>query len=279
MSLRARAQKIDRLRASGDLVGRTLGEVARHIEPGVTPRQLDRIAEAFICKRGAAPAFKGYRVGDQAFPASLCTSVNDTVVHGVPDDVPLEEGDVLSVDCGVRLNGYYGDSAYTFAVGEISEEKRALCEATYAALRKGVEQATTGSRVGDISFAVQRHCESRGYGVVKELVGHGIGKKLHDKPNVPNIGEPGTGSRLTRGMTLCIEPMITLGAPRIVVDKGGWAVRTADGRVAAHYEHMVAVHSGEAEVLSTFEYIEAAFVPGLSPAYKIYEPDEATRVI
>ncbi len=281
MPLSKSAYKIDRLRESADLVGQTLGQVARYIEPGVTTRQLDRIAEAFIRERGAEPAFKGYRVGNLIFPGTLCASVNDTVVHGVPNDAPLREGDLLSVDCGVRFNGYYGDSAYTFPVGEISAEKRALCEATYGALHQGIEQAVAGRRIGDISFAVQQHCESRGYGVVQELVGHGIGKKLHEKPNVPNVGGPGTGSRLIRGMTLCIEPMITLGTARTAVDADGWAVRTADGKAAAHYEHMVAVQSGQAEVLSTFAYIEA--VPGAAldslPAYKIYEPEQGIGVM
>ncbi len=281
MPLSKSAYKIDRLRESADLVGQTLGQVARYIEPGVTTRQLDRIAEAFIRARGAEPAFKGYRVGNLVFPGTLCVSVNDTVVHGIPNDVPLREGDLLSVDCGVRFNGYYGDSAYTFPVGEISEKKRALCEATYGALHEGIARASAGQRVGDISYAVQQHCESRGYGVVQELVGHGIGRKLHEKPNVPNVGIPGTGPRLMRGMTLCIEPMITLGAARTEVDADGWAVRAADGQAAAHYEHMVAVQPDRAEVLSTFSYIEA--VPGAAldslPAYKIYEPEQGIGVM
>ena len=281
MPLSKSAYKTGRLRKSADLVGQTLGEVARYIAPGVTTRQLDGIAEEFIRARGGEPAFKGYRVGDLIFPGTLCTSVNDTVVHGIPNDVPLQEGDVLSVDCGVRLHGYYGDSAYTFPVGEISAEHRALCEATYGALHQGIAQAVAGQRVGDISFAVQEHCESRGYGVVQELVGHGIGKKLHEKPNIPNVGEPGTGPRLMRGMTLCIEPMITLGTARIGVDADGWGIRTADGKAAAHYEHMVAVRSDEAEVLSTFAYIEEALGvdPESQPAYKIYEPEQAIGVM
>lgn len=268
------AYKIERLRESAELVGRTLGEIARRVAPGVTTRELDRVAEAFIRGHGAEPAFKGYCVGNLRFPGTLCTSVNDTIVHGIPDDSPLREGDLLSVDCGVRLNGYYGDSAYTFAVGEISAEKRALCETTYAALYKGIEHAAAENRIGDISFAIQEYCENRGYGVVRELVGHGIGKKLHEKPNVPNVGEPATGSRLMRGMTLCIEPMINLGTASIVTDPNGWAIRAADGKVSAHYEHMVAVCAGQAEVLSTFEYIEE--VSGVSfdspTTYKIYEP-------
>ncbi|MXW64921.1 MAG: type I methionyl aminopeptidase [Bacteroidetes bacterium SB0662_bin_6] len=274
MALTKSAYKIERLRESAELVGRTLGQIARYIEPGVTTRELDRIAEAFIRDHGAEPAFKGYRVGNLVFPSTLCTSVNDTIVHGIPDDSPLQQGDLLSVDCGVRLNGYYGDSAYTFAVGGISDEKRALCETTYAALYKGIEHATTGRRVGDISFAIQEYCESRGYGVVRELVGHGIGKKLHEKPNVPNVGEPATGSRLVRGMTLCIEPMINLGTARIVTDPNGWAIRAADGKAAAHYEHMVVVCAGQAEVLSTFEYIEevSGVAFGSPTTYKIYEP-------
>ncbi len=245
------------LRASADLVGRTLAEVARHIRPGVTTRELDAIAEAFIRKHGAVPAFKGYRVGRQVFPATLCVSRNDVVVHGIPDEVPLEEGDLLSVDCGVVLNGYYGDSAYTFAVGEIAPDRARLCRVTYEALLRGIEQAVPGRRIGDISYAVQSICERHGYGVVRDLVGHGIGRSLHEDPQVPNFGQRGTGRKLKPGMTLCIEPMVNMGTAEVLTDRDGWTVRTVDGRPSAHYEHMIAVRAGgPPEVLTTFAYIE-----------------------
>ena len=247
---------IHRLRESADLVSRTLAEVARYIRPGVQTRELDAIAEAFIREHGAEPAFKGYRVGHQVFPAALCISVNDEVVHGIPGSYVLKEGDIVSVDCGVRLNGWYGDSAYTFAVGEIDEEKARLLRVTREALDRGIAQAVVGKRVGDISAAVQRYCEAEGFGVVRELVGHGIGRHLHEEPQVPNFGTPGTGKKLREGMVLCIEPMITMGSYRIKTDADGWTVRTVDGQPAAHYEHMVAVREGKPEVLTTFDYIE-----------------------
>ncbi|MEX0599698.1 MAG: type I methionyl aminopeptidase [Rhodothermales bacterium] len=249
-------REIDRLKASADLVGRTLAEVGKRIEPGVTTRELDEVAEAYILKHDAEPAFKGYKVGDLVFPNTLCTSVNDVVVHGIPNDEPLKEGDLVSIDCGVRLNGYYGDYAYTFAIGELSDDARALCEATYASLYEGIGQAVAGRRVGDISNAVQVYCEERGYGVVRDLVGHGIGKSLHEDPQVPNFGKKGTGRKLREGLTLCIEPMINLGTHEVVSDADGWTVRTGDRLPSAHYEHMVVVRRGEAEVLSTFAFIE-----------------------
>lgn len=249
-------REIDRMKASADLVGRTLAEVAKRIEPGVTTLELDQVAEAFILKHGAEPAFKGYQVGQMVFPNTLCTSVNDVVVHGIPNDEPLREGDLVSVDCGVLLDDYYGDSAYTFAVGELSEDDRALCEATYAALYEGIGQSIAGRRVGDISYAVQKYCESRGFGIVRDLVGHGIGKSLHEDPQVPNFGRQGTGRKLREGLTICIEPMINQGTHEVVTDEDGWTVRTADRRPSAHYEHMVVIRRGQAEILSTFEYIE-----------------------
>jgi methionyl aminopeptidase len=250
-------REIDRLKASADLVGRTLAEVALHIEPGITTRKLDEIAESFIVRHGAEPAFKGYQVGQLVFPNTLCTSVNDVVVHGIPNDEPLEEGDLLSVDCGVLLDGYYGDSAYTFAVGALSDEDYSLCAATYEALYKGIDRAVAGGRVGDISHAVQVCCESRGYGVVRDLVGHGVGKSLHEDPQVPNFGREGVGRMLREGLTICIEPMINRGLPEVGTDADGWTVRTADGLPSAHYEHMIVVRQGEAEILSSFEPIEA----------------------
>ena len=249
-------REIERMRASADLVARTLGEVARYVEPGVTTRRLDQVASRFIRAHGAIPAFKGYRVGQMVFPSTLCTSVNDVVVHGIPNDVPLQEGDVLSVDCGVLLDGFYGDSAYTFAVGEVAESHRALCETTLAALNEGIRQAVAGGYLGDIGHAIQIRCEGRGYGVVRDLVGHGIGRALHEDPQVPNVGRARTGRRLREGLVLCIEPMVNLGTDDVVTGADGWAVRSADGSVSAHYEHMVVVHRGEAEVLTTFGYVE-----------------------
>lgn len=250
-------REIDLLRASADLVGRTLAEVARTIRPGVTTLELDQAAEAFVHSHDAEPAFKGYRVGQlPPFPGTLCVSVNDVVVHGIPGGYELQEGDLVSVDCGVLLDGYYGDSAYTFAVGEISEEDARLCQVTYEALHEGIAQAVHGHRVGDISYAVQRHCESQGYGVVRDLVGHGIGRKLHEDPQVPNFGRRGTGRKLKQGTTICIEPMINRGTHSIATGDDGWTIRTADGASSAHYEHMVVVRKGQPEILSTFAYIE-----------------------
>lgn len=249
-------REIDRLRESATLVGRTLAEVARHVRPGVTTAELDAVAEEFILRNDGTPAFKGYQVGQLIFPNTLCTSVNDVVVHGIPGDDPLREGDLVSIDCGVLLNGYYGDSAYTFAVGEISPQNRELCAVTYESLNKGIEQAVAGRRVGDISHAVQTYCEERGFGVVRDLVGHGIGKGLHEDPQIPNFGRRGTGRKLRSGLTVCIEPMINKGTWEVEADPDGWTIRAADGEPSAHYEHMVVVQGGAADVLSTFEYIE-----------------------
>jgi len=254
-------REIAKLRESADLVGRTLAEVAQHVEVGTTLNELDAVAEEFIRTHDAEPAFKGYQVGDNVFPNTLCTSVNDVVVHGIPSDYALQEGDLLSIDCGVKLDGYYGDSGYTFAVGDISEEDAALCQTTYEALHEGIAQAVAGRRVGDISHAVQSHCEARGYGVVRDLVGHGIGQSLHEDPQVPNFGSPGQGRRLKSGLSVCIEPMINRGAGEVTADADGWTIRAADGLPSAHYEHMVVVREGEAEILSTFEYIEDVVQP------------------
>jgi methionyl aminopeptidase len=254
-------REIERLRESADLVGRTLAEVARHVQPGATLEDIDAVAEEYIRTHDAEPAFKGYEVGGNVFPNTLCMSVNDAVVHGIPTDYALQEGDLLSVDCGAKLNGYFGDYAYTFAVGDISDEDAALCRTTYEALHKGIEQAIAGRRIGDISHAVQSHCESRGYGVVRDLVGHGIGQSLHEDPQVPNFGTAGTGRRLKPGLSVCIEPMINRGTAEITTDADGWTVRAADGLPSAHYEHMVVVRDGEAEILSTFDYIEEVIHP------------------
>ncbi len=262
-------REIDRLRASADLVVRTLAEVARHIRPGVTTLVLDAVAEDYIRSHNAVPAFKGYQVGGLVFPNTLCMSVNDVVVHGIPNDIPLNEGDLLSADCGVVLDGFYGDSAYTFAVGDISPEKARLCQVTYDSLLMGIAQARVGNRVGDISNAVQTYCEGNGYGVVRDLVGHGIGRGLHEDPQIPNFGRRGTGRKLKPGMTVCIEPMINAGTAEVVTEPDGWTVKTSDSAASAHYEHMIAVRrGGEPDVLTDFSIVEAQLV---TPPYQLNE--------
>ncbi len=244
--------EIELLRASNILVSKTLAEVGRYIEPGVTTLRLDAIAEEFIRSHGAIPAFKGYG----GFPATLCTSVNDEVVHGIPSGYTLREGDIVSVDCGVVLNGFVGDSAYTFPVGEISPEVRRLCDFTLESLEAGVREAVIGKRIGDIGWAVQTKAESGGYSVVRTLVGHGIGRRMHESPEVPNYGHRGTGIRLSKGLVICIEPMINMGVKNTRTLDDGWTVKTADGKPSAHYEYAVAVREGKADVLTTFEYIK-----------------------
>jgi len=245
-------EEVELLGESNMLVSETLAMIATLIAPGITTLALDRAAETFIYDNGAQPAFKGYN----GFPNTLCTSVNDEVVHGIPSDYQLREGDIVSVDCGVLLNGYYGDSAYTFPVGEIDDEIRRLLEYTRASLEEGVKEAITGKRVGDISFAVQSKAESGGYSVVRELVGHGLGKRLHESPEVPNYGKKGTGSRLEKGLVICIEPMINLGIKDTLQMRDGWTIKTADGKPSAHFEYAVAVDKGMADVLTTFKFIE-----------------------
>lgn len=246
-------EEIELLRESNLLVGKTLGEVAKIIRPGISTLELDAVAEEFIRSNGAVPGFLGY--GD--FPNTLCISVNDEVVHGIPSAKRiLQEGDIVSVDCGVLKNGYYGDSAYTFEVGEVSPEVHNLLVATKEALYKGIEQAVVGRRIGDIGSAVQNYCESRGYSVVRELVGHGVGKELHEDPQVPNYGSRGQGSKLKEGMVIAIEPMINLGERFVVMNRDGWTIRTRDGKPSAHFEHTVAVAKGRAEILSSFQYVE-----------------------
>lgn len=247
-------EEIELLRESSLLVGKTLAEVAKAIRPGVTTLELDRIAEACIRDHGGEPGFLGYG----GFPNSLCTSVNDQVVHGIPNDVPLKEGDIASIDCGVLKNGFYGDSAYTFAVGEVSEEVSKLLRVTKECLELGVQAAVAGNRMGDIGYAIQHHAESNGYGVVRELVGHGLGRELHEAPEVPNYGRRGNGLRLQPGLVLAIEPMINLGTRSVRQKNDGWTIVTADGKPSAHFEHDVVVREGKAEVLSTFEWIEEA---------------------
>jgi len=245
-------EEIELIRKSSLLVGKTLAEVARNIRPGVKTIELDKLAEAFIRDHGAKPGFKGYN----GFPYTLCISVNDHVVHGFPSERELVDGDIVSVDCGTYMNGYYGDSAYTFMVGEVAEETRLLLERTKESLYKGIDKAIAGNRTGDIGNAIQTYVEGFGYSVVRDLVGHGLGENLHEKPEVPNFGRKGTGVKLQEGMVLAIEPMINLGSRSVVQESDGWTFRTADRKPSAHYEHDVVVRKGKAEILSTFEDIE-----------------------
>jgi len=245
-------EQIELMRENGILVSKTLAEVGKHVAPGVTTLELNRVAETFIRDYGAIPSFLGY----DGFPAALCISVNDTVVHGFPSDYVLQEGDIVSVDCGTLYKGWNGDSAYTFPVGEVDAETRKLLDVTKASLYKGIAAAVAGNRTGDIGYAVQTYAESFGFSVVRELEGHGIGRNMHENPGVPNYGKPGRGSKLVDGMTICIEPMINAGTRGVYLAKNGWAVRTADRKNSAHYELTVVIRKGHAEQLSTFEYIE-----------------------
>jgi len=245
-------EEIEILRQSSLLVGKTLAELAKLIEPGITTLQLDKVAEEFIRDNGAKPGFKGY----QDYPNTLCTSVNEAVVHGIPNDKPLENGDIVSIDCGVLKNDFYGDSAYTFEVGDVDSEIKKLLKVTKECLDKAVEKAKTGNRLGDIGFAVQEHAEANGYGVVRELVGHGLGRGLHEKPEVPNYGREGKGLKLKKGLILAIEPMINLGKKEVNQLNDGWTIVTADKKPSAHFEHNIAIVKGKADVLSTFKYIE-----------------------
>lgn len=245
-------EEIELLRLSSLLVGKTLAEVARHIRPGVKTSELDRIAETFIRDHQAVPAFKGYG----GFPATLCISVNEVVVHGIPGNLELKDGDLVSVDCGVVMNGFYGDSAYSFAVGEVTEEVRLLMERTKESLYRGIEAAKAGHRIGDIGYEIQTYVEGFGYSVVRDLVGHGLGKHLHEKPEVPNYGKKGVGTMLQKGLVICIEPMINLGGRQVVQERDGWTIRTSDRRPSAHYEHAIAIMDGKTEILSSFDEIE-----------------------
>lgn len=245
-------KEIELLRKAALLVGKTLGEVGKHIRPGIRTIELDRIAEEYIRDNGAIPAFKGYG----GFPGSLCISVNDAVVHGIPGNYELRDGDIVSVDCGTILDGYVGDSAYTFTVGEVSEEIKLFLQRSKDSLYKGIEQAVAGNRIGDIGYAIQSYVEQFGYGVVRELVGHGVGRKLHEDPQVPNYGKRGTGTKLSEGIVIAIEPMITFGKRDIIQERDGWTIKTKDRMPAAHFEHDVAIRNGKAEILSSFEWIE-----------------------
>lgn len=246
-------EEIELMRAANQLVGKTLAEIAKHIAPGVNTLQLDKIAEEFIRDNGAVPAFLGYN----GFPNTITTSVNEQVVHSIPSaKAILKEGDIVSVDCGTILNGFVGDSAYTFCVGEVEADTKALLKATKESLYEGIRHAIEGRRLGDISHAVQTYCEKRGYSVVRELVGHGIGRKMHEEPEVPNYGRPGCGPLLRSGMCICIEPMINRGSKNVVFERDGWTVRTKDRKCSAHYEHCIAIRPEGPQILSSFEFIE-----------------------
>lgn len=245
------------LRENNLLVSRTLAEVGKLIRPGVTTRKLDQVAEEFILDHGAIPGFKGYN----GFPNTLCTSVNGQVVHGIPSEYALKEGDILSVDCGVIQDGFYGDSAFTFAVGEIDDQVKNLLKVTRECLEIGVRQVRPGNRIGDIGYAIQQHAETNGFSVVRELVGHGLGRKLHEAPEVPNYGKRGRGPKLKKGMVICIEPMINLGEKNVFQRSDGWTIQTVDGKPSAHFEYAVAVEDDGADVLTTFRYIDEIIKP------------------
>ncbi|HIS34448.1 MAG TPA: type I methionyl aminopeptidase [Candidatus Avirikenella pullistercoris] len=245
-------EEVELLRENNILVSKTLAEVGKHIKPGITTLALDKIAEEYIRSHGAIPGFLGYG----GFPATLCVSVNEQIVHGIPSKYELKEGDIVSVDCGTFMKGFYGDSAYTFAVGEIDSRVAELLKVTKEALFKGAAMAVAGNRIGDISYAVQTHAESYGFSVVRELIGHGLGRDMHEKPDVPNYGVRGRGPLLKEGMVICIEPMINMGTRNVVFEKDGWTVRTADRKPSAHFEYAVAVKKGKPDILTTFEFIE-----------------------
>ncbi len=245
-------EEIEFIRDSSLLVGKTLAEVAKYLKPGVSTLKLDKIAEEYIRSNNAEPAFKGYR----GFPATLCISINDEVVHGIPSDKKIvNDGDIVSLDCGVIMNGYYGDSAYTIPVGNVDEKTIFFINKTEESLLKGIEAAIVGKRLGDIGYAIQSYVEGFGFSVVRDLVGHGIGKNLHEDPNVLNYGKQGSGTKLHEGLVICIEPMINMGKVKVVHDNDGWTVRTADRLPSAHFEHTVAIGNDKADLLTTFEYL------------------------
>ena len=245
-------EEIELLKLSNRLVSAAEAELVSMILPGTKTIDLDKRAEEFIRDNGGVPGFLDYH----GFPNTLCISVNDAVVHGIPDNYELQEGDIISVDCGVYMNGFHGDSAYSFAVGEISEEKQNLLKVTKESLYKGIEAAVSGNRIGDIGFAVQKHAEDAGFSVVRELVGHGVGRNLHERPEVPNFGRRGRGVKLQEGMTIAIEPMINIGVKEVLQEQDGWTIRTQDGQPSAHFEHSIAIRKGKAELLSDFSIIE-----------------------
>jgi len=247
-------EELELLSASNLLVSRTLGELAGKIKPGVTTLELDRFAEEYIRDHKGIPAFLGYN----GFPKTLCTSVNSEVVHGIPSSYKLKDGDIISIDCGVKLNGFYGDSAYTFEVGEVNIAVKKLLKTTKESLYMGIEKAVDGNRLGDISSAIQEYAENAGYSVVREMVGHGLGKNLHEEPEVPNYGKKGSGIRLQAGMVLCLEPMINMGSRYILQEADGWTIKTRDNQPSAHFELAVAVKKKEPLILSTFRFVEEA---------------------
>lgn len=249
------SEEVEKIKQSADILGRAHGEIAKHVKKGVKTSFLDKIAEEFIRDHGAVPSFKGYN----GFPSSLCISVNEVVVHGFPSEYELKDGDIISVDCGVFHQGFHSDSAYTYPIGEVPPSVLALLTATKDSLYLGIEQAVFGNRVGDIGHAIQKFVEAKGYTVVRELVGHGLGRKLHEAPEVPNYGKKGSGPLLKQGMVIAIEPMINLGTRNIVQEKDGWTIRTADRKPSAHYEHTIAIFEDRTEVLTTHKYIEENF--------------------
>jgi methionyl aminopeptidase len=249
------SEEVDKIKQSADILGRAHGEIAKHVRKGVKTSFLDKIAEEFIRDHAAVPSFKGYN----GFPSSLCISVNEVVVHGFPSEYELKDGDIISVDCGVFHQGFHSDSAYTYPIGEVPPSVLALLSATKDSLYLGIEQAVFGNRIGDIGHAIQKFVEAKGYTVVRELVGHGLGRKLHEAPEVPNYGKKGSGPLLKQGMVIAIEPMINLGTRNIVQEKDGWTIRTADRKPSAHYEHTVAIFEDRTEVLTTHKYIEENF--------------------
>lgn len=253
-------EEIELMRESALIVSKTLGLIAAQVQPGVSPLVLDKLAETYIRDNGGVPAFKGYKgsKGVPDFPATLCISINEAVVHGIPTNKPLKEGDIISIDCGVKKNGFFGDHAYTFAVGQIKPEVQKLIDVTKQSLYLGIEHMFSGNRIGDISFAIQQYAEANGFSVVRELVGHGLGKNLHEEPEVPNYGKRGDGPKIKEGMVLAIEPMINMGKKAIKQLNDGWTVVTQDGLPSAHFEHDVAIIDGKPEILSSFAYIEEA---------------------
>ncbi len=254
------SSEIEAIREAALLVSKTLGLVASEIRAGVTTAHLDKMAEEFIRDNGGTPAFKGYEVADDTppFPATLCMSVNEEVVHGIPSNRELKDGDILTVDCGVIKNGFYGDHAYTFPIGQVRQDVLKLLKVTKECLYLGIEQATIGKRVGDISFAIQQHAEKNGFTIVRELVGHGVGKMLHEAPELPNYGKRGKGILLQNGLVLAIEPMINFGKKDVRQLSDGWTIVTLDSKPSAHYEHNIAIVNGKPVILSTFDYVDAA---------------------
>jgi len=245
-------EEIELIKLSAQVLGKAHAEVAKLIKPGVKTSVLDNRAYEYIKDNGGVPSFKGYN----GFPYTLCISANEQVVHGMPGQYELKEGDIVSIDCGVILNGFHSDSAYTYPVGQVSEKVVKLLKATKESLYIGIKEAIVGNRTGDIGFGIQSYVEERGYSVVRELVGHGIGKSLHEAPEVPNYGKRGTGYKLQDGMVLAIEPMVNMGKKQVVQEKDGWTIRTADRLPSAHFEHTMVVRKGKAEILTTFEFIE-----------------------